>query len=284
MTQDTAAADRPSMRLSEPAMLPTSVGSLRVRDMGPGAGAGGTPLLLVHGLGGDIGLWAFNQAALAARRRVVAFDLPGHAGSTKDIGDATVPTLARAIDAVVDTLDLGPVHLVGLSFGGALALDFARRRPEGLRSLTLVSACGLGSEVDTSFLRDYLAAPDAPSLAGVLRRLSHEPLPWDERMLASAMAAREIPGYRQAVSRIIDTCFPGNRQIYVDRALLGEIAVPTQLVWGAEDGIVPAAHARCLPAGMPVHILAEVGHVPNMEAPARFNALLGDFLDSADPA
>lgn len=280
MTQDTAAADRPSVRPAEPVTLATPVGSLRVRDMG----RGGVPLLLVHGLGGDLGLWAFNQPALAARRRTVAFDLPGHAGSTKDIGDATVPTLARAVDAVVDALDLGPVHLVGLSFGGALALDFARRRPGGMRSLTLVSACGLGPEVDTSFLRDYLAAPDMPHLAAVLRRLSHEPLPWDERMLASAMAAREIPGYRSAVSRIIDTCFPGGRQIYTDRALLGDIAVPAQLVWGAEDGIVPAAHARCMPAGMPVHVLPGVGHVPNMEVPARFNALLSDFLDAAERA
>ena len=259
-------------------MLSTTAGSLRVRDMGQG----GVPLLLVHGLGGDLGLWAFNQPALAARRRVVSFDLPGHAGSTKDVGDATVATLARSIDAVIAALDLGPVHLVGLSFGGALALDFARRRPDGLRSLTLVSACGLGPEVDTSFLRDYLSAPDVPSLAAVLRRLSHQPLPWDERTLAAAMAAREIPGYRAAVLRIIETCFPGSRQIFTDRALLGEIAVPVQLVWGAEDGIVPAAHTRCLPAGMPVHVLPDVGHVPNMEAPARFNALLGDFLDAAD--
>ncbi|MGE4221436.1 MAG: alpha/beta fold hydrolase, partial [Alphaproteobacteria bacterium] len=90
MTQDTDAGDRGTRRPAEPVMLPTAVGSLRVRD----TGQGGVPVLLVHGLGGDLGLWAFNQPALSQRRRAVSFDLPGHAGSTKDIGDATVPTLA----------------------------------------------------------------------------------------------------------------------------------------------------------------------------------------------
>ena len=114
---------------------------LRVLDIGSGEAV---PLVLVHGFGADLNAWMFNQPALAERRRVVAFDLPGHGGAEKRVGAGDIDMFAAAVADVLAALGLDRAHLVGHSMGGAIAIAVARRRPERVASLTLLSAAGLG--------------------------------------------------------------------------------------------------------------------------------------------
>ena len=112
-------------------------------------GEGGTPLLLVHGFGGDLNNWLFNHEALAAGRRVIALDLPGHGESTKALQRGDLDELSDVLLALLDHLEIPVAHLVGHSMGGAVSLNTARLAPDRVRSLTLIGSAGCGPSCTT---------------------------------------------------------------------------------------------------------------------------------------
>lgn len=112
---------------------------LRYLDLGEG----GTPLVLVHGFGGDLNNWLFNQPALAAERRVIALDLPGHGESGKTLRSGEAAELSEAVLGLLDHLQLDRVHLAGHSMGGLVALTVAEQAPARVVSLTLIASAGL---------------------------------------------------------------------------------------------------------------------------------------------
>src|SRR5262249_8164168 len=126
---------------------------LRYLELGEGDGI---PVLLVHGFGADLNTWMFSHPALAARRRVVALDLPGHGGSAKDIGAGDPDSLTDAVEGAMGALGIARVHLVGHSMGGAIAALAALRRPERVATLTLIASAGLGSEINSSFIDGFV--------------------------------------------------------------------------------------------------------------------------------
>ncbi|HEY0835864.1 MAG TPA: alpha/beta fold hydrolase, partial [Azospirillum sp.] len=116
-------------------------------------GQGGVPVLLLHGFAGDLLTWQFNFTVLAAHRRAVAIDLPGHGESTPDVGSGRVEEFAPWIERLLDALRLPLVHVVGHSMGGYVALCLARRAPERVASLSLVAPAGVGPRFDAAYLR-----------------------------------------------------------------------------------------------------------------------------------
>src|SRR6516165_2784391 len=113
---------------------------LRYLELGEG---GGVPVLLLHGFGADLNTWMFTQPPLAATRRTVALDLPGHGGSAKEVGAGDPEGLTDAVDGALEALGIGRAHLVGHSMGGAIAALVALRQPERVASLTLIASVGL---------------------------------------------------------------------------------------------------------------------------------------------
>ena len=109
---------------------------LRYLDMG----SGGVPVLLLHGFGADLNGWMFTQPVLAQDRRVVALDLPGHGGSGREVGAGDVGALIAVVEAFVGALGLDAMHVVGHSLGGGIGLALAARRPDMVRSLSLIRA------------------------------------------------------------------------------------------------------------------------------------------------
>ena len=85
-------------------------------------------MVLIHGFGGDLNNWLFTQPGLAETHRVIAFDLPGHGGSSKDVGAGDLAALSRIISAFLDVLDIPKAHLVGHSLGGGVALRIGARK------------------------------------------------------------------------------------------------------------------------------------------------------------
>ena len=122
-----------------PRMLDAAGSRLRYLELGSGEGA---PVLLLHGFGADLNTWMFNQPVLAEGRRVLALDLPGHGGSRRDVGAGDGAALSQAVEGFLTALDLGPLHLVGHSMGGAIAVLLAARRPDLVRTLTLIAPAG----------------------------------------------------------------------------------------------------------------------------------------------
>lgn len=236
----------------------------------------GPPLVLVHGLGNDAGVWAQSVPALLKEHRLIVIDLPGHGGSAPAEGSLSVSDELAGLEALLaaQTAALPPPILIGNSLGGWVSLLYAERHPERVSRLVLVDTGGLLYEPKVRFLvrnrdearafTEALLGPRIPPLPGfllddVVEKLQEGPAP---RIFASF-----------------------SRSDFLDGRLAG-IAVPTDLIWGAADQLFPPdlgrRYARELPRAR-FHLLAECGHTPQAECPEEFAARLLWILKEPPP-
>ncbi len=177
--------------------------------MGEGTGA---PLVLIHGFGADLNNWMFNQTALAEDHIVYAVDLPGHGGSTKEVGSGDVAAMTAALADFLDAVAIERAHLVGHSLGAAVALDLALTRPERVASLTLIACAALGPEINKEFIDGFIKAGRRKQLKPVLEMLVHDPALIGREMIDDVLKYKRLDGAAQALERIAAACFPGGRQ------------------------------------------------------------------------
>ncbi|HYD70515.1 alpha/beta fold hydrolase [Azospirillum sp.] len=242
--------------------------------LGDGAGV---PAVLVHGFAGDLTSWQFNMTALSHRRRVIAIDLPGHGVSTPDVAGGDVRAFAPWLVRVLDALGLERVHLVGHSMGGRVALELAIQAPERAASLSLLAPAGIYAGFDLAFLRRLLAVREPQEAEACVARLFARPTPYAAVLARGLVARLTVPGFREPLAAILEASFaappPGPD--------LDRLACPLQLIWGAEDTVIPVPPPECRPALAPFHLLQSVGHLPHLEAASRVNGLLGTFFAQA---
>lgn len=248
---------------------------LRVLDIGQGEGE---PIVLVHGFGADLNAWMFNQPVLAERRRVVAIDLPGHGGSVKQVWAGDAATFAAAVTDALAALGIGRFHLVGHSMGGAIALVLVGQMPERVASLTLLAPAGLGPEVNGAFIDGFVKVRRRREALELLAVLVHDPSLISRAMIDETLRYKRLDGVPEALDTIARAWFPGGRQALDLRPVLAALTVPAQIVWGRDDRIIPVAQAETLAGRMSVHILDEVGHIPQMEKAGEVNRLIARFV------
>lgn len=256
-TAEGAGEGAPTARLVE-----TAQGPINVFEAGTGAGP---PVVLIHGFGGDLNNWMFVQPALAERTRTIALDLPGHGGSTKDVARGDSAELAAALAAVLDALSLETAHLVGHSLGGAVALDLAGRSRERVASLTLISPAGLGPEINMDYVSGFLSAKRRKQMKPVLELLFADPGLVGRDMIEDILRFKRLDGVAEALAAIAAQNFAEGRQAVDHRATLAALDRPAQVIWGAEDRIIPASHAEDLPQAVTVKRLSGAGHMAQME-------------------
>lgn len=266
-----------------PAPQRLDVGGRTVSVLAMGSGRA-VPALLVHGFGGAIDGWRFNQPALADERVVWALDLPGHGESTTDAGDGSVTALSQVVSGTLDALGIGRAHLTGHSLGGALALAMLAAAPERVASLSLIAPCGLGAEIDGGFIEAFLAAERRKAMKQALSRLFADPAAVRRQMVEDMLRQQRMDGGPEARRTIARACFPGGRQRTVLRHTLTGATVPVQVLWGRADSIVPPAHADGLPPAVVVHRVDGAGHMPHVEQAGAVNRRLLDFMRAAEPA
>ncbi len=240
--------------------------------------ADGTPVVFVHGFGGDRLGWMFNQGALAETHTTYAIDLPGHGGSTKDVGDGTVSSLADAVADFLEAAGIERAHLVGHSMGGAVALSLALNRPERVASATLLAPAGLGPEINMVFIEGFITQSRARKLRGVLELLVADPGLITGEMIEEVVRFKRLDGAAAALGRLRDGLFPGGRQQPFTAEDLAALQVPVQAIWGEKDQILPASHAEALPGSVRVVRLADVGHLPHMEQSGAVNDAIRELL------
>lgn len=263
---------------------------LRVRDEpepAPDPGRGPPPLLCVHGAGMSSVVWMELLRRLPPARRVVAPDLPGHGQSESWAATAAdLPTIAGysdAVDAVRTQLGIERLVLVGHSLGGAVALAAALQRPEKVAGLVLVNSAAalpvapelLALLERTLPLQDAAAGPVwADRLPGELAELLFSPAtPKDlrERWQAVLLSAT-----RQTVLGDFLAC-----RSFDVRARLGELNLPTLLVGGTDDLLVPPHALRATAdqiAGARLQLVPDTAHLTHLEKPELFLELLTGFL------
>jgi pyruvate dehydrogenase E2 component (dihydrolipoamide acetyltransferase) len=266
-----AAAEATAQGASEPEIVEAAGWRLNYLRTGEGEGP---PIVLVHGFGGDLNNWMFNQPDLAQGHCVYALDLPGHGRSGKDVGAGGLGVLSDALGAFLDALGIGRAHLCGHSLGGAVVLDLALRRPETAASLTLISPAGLGPEINASYIDGFIAAGRRKEMKAVLALLFAAPGTVSRDMVEEVLKYKRLDGVDAALRRIAGAVFPGGRQGSVLAGRLSELAPPVQVIQGREDRIVPPAQAEGLPAKVAVTTIEGAGHMPQMEAAAEVNRLI----------
>ncbi len=252
-------------------------------SLGEGEGDGeGAPIVLIHGFGGDLNSWLFNQPMLAEGRTVHAIDLPAHGGSDLGSGERSLAALTAAIVGALDALDAPRAHLVGHSLGGAVALQLALEAPGRVLSLTLVAPAGLGPEINMDYIDGFLDAERRPQMKAAIELLFAEGTAIRRQMVNDLLQSKRLDGVPEALRAIADACFPGGRQADDLRGGLGGLAIPAQTVWGAADRIIPLAHAEALPDAIGTHIIERAGHMPHMEQAAQVNGLIQSLVRAAE--
>ncbi len=250
----------------------------------------GAPVIFVHGLGGCWQNWLENIPHFARSHRVIAPDLPGFGESPMPGWEVTMEAYGQLLNSFLEELETGPATLVGNSMGGFICAELTVKEPATVRKLVLVSAAGI------SHARAYRAP--AETFGRMARAAAPLALRHHERALRR-------PGLRHRVFRslfykpnelppelILEITHPGINSpglVAAIRALpgydildhLGDIEIPTLIVWGQNDYVVPPddafEYARLIPHAE-LEIFERCGHLPQAEHPLRFNRLLDRFL------
>jgi pimeloyl-ACP methyl ester carboxylesterase len=246
------------------------------------AGAGPTVILL-HGLGGDGTNWALNTPVLAKNFHVFVPDQIGFGESPKPLINYRVATLVDFLDGFCKKLAITKATLVGNSLGGWTAIAFTLEHPDKVERLVLVDSAGYSlSRTGVPASRETLMALDPTTVAGTkifMQTILANKAMVTDAFAESAFAAhlRKNDGY--TIDRFIDSIL---RNEDVVDGKLGAIKVPTLVVWGREDGLIPLAAgdlmAKEIPGAAAV-ILDHCGHVPQLECALPFNATLLKFLN-----
>jgi pimeloyl-ACP methyl ester carboxylesterase len=264
------------------------------------AGAG-PPIVLVHGIGDSSATWKPVLPALAKRHLVIAPDLLGHGSSDKPRADYSVAAYANGVRDLLGVLGVERATLVGHSLGGGVAMQFAYQFPERTERLVLVGSGGAGPDV-TPVLR-IMTLPGAAALLLLLRmptarlqvggavqllRLLGTGLGQDApdllRMVDALPDATARAAFIRTLRAVVD--WRGQVVTMLDRCYLTR-GMPTLLVWGSRDAVVPVAHAYRAHEAMPgsrLEVFEGAGHFPFHTDPPRFVTILEDFLATTEPA
>jgi pimeloyl-ACP methyl ester carboxylesterase len=258
-------------------------------------------VVLIHGMAGSSATWREVIPTLAERYRVVAPDMLGHGRSAKPAGDYSLGAHASIVRDLLAYLGIDRATIVGQSLGGGVTMQFAYQFPEVCERLVLVSSGGLGREVN--WILRLLSLPGAEFLlpvavpgfvrdqgnafSGWLHRHGIRPPRVAEMWQAYASLAdgESRQAFLRTLRSVVDA---GGQTVSARDRLYLTAAIPTLIVWGDDDPIIPVSHgieAHELMPGSRLEIFEGVGHFPQVEVPEQLCEVLIDFLASvADDA
>jgi pimeloyl-ACP methyl ester carboxylesterase len=261
----------------------------------------GPALLLLHGIGDSSRCWSPLMPRLARDYTVIAPDLLGHGASDKPRADYSVAAYANGMRDLISLLDLERVTVVGHSLGGGVAMQFAYQFPERTERLVLVSSGGVSREINPALRA--LSLPGAglalQSLGLPFVRHSLEIGAWlvehsgtglggDARDLVRILESFPDKTARAAFARTLRGAVDWRGQVItmLDRCYLAA-GLPTLIIWGTRDLVVPLRHGRLVHEAMPgsrLEVLQGAGHFPQHSDPDRFLRVLRHFLRTTEPA
>jgi pimeloyl-ACP methyl ester carboxylesterase len=261
----------------------------------------GPVVLLIHGMAGSSTTWKQAMPALSRDFTVLAPDLLGHGHSDKPLDDYSLGAFATTLRDLLVALGHEHCTVVGQSLGGGIAMQFAYQYPERCERIALVGSGGLGREVNPilrfltlpgaeTVLKLACAAPIRGAIegaGGLAARVGLHPVPVVAELWRSYVSLADDPT-RKAFLRTLRAVIDRSGQAVSAANRLHLVSdIPTLIVWGDADPIIPLDHAHAAHAAMPgsrLEIFEGVGHYPHCEDPERFVALLTEFIEETVPA
>jgi pimeloyl-ACP methyl ester carboxylesterase len=280
--------------------LPLQHVSIHGHSVGFRRGGSGEKILLIHGLAGSSKTWDEVIPLLTPHADVIAIDLLGHGESAKPTGDYSLGAFASGLRDFLSILGVDSVTIVGHSFGGGVAMQLAYQHPHLVDRLVLVGSGGLGREV--SWLLRLLTLPGAEYVMPFAfpkpivdratdvgrqlgrRNIRNRKLAEMWRAYSSLAGATNRKAFVRTMRGVIE---PSGQTVNASDRLYLAAHVPTMIVWGDQDGIIPVAHAHAAHELIPtsrLEILEGIGHFPHAEQPEIFADLLIDFLETTAAA
>jgi pimeloyl-ACP methyl ester carboxylesterase len=263
----------------------------------------GPVILLIHGIGDNSTTWTTVQAKLAQRFTVIAVDLLGHGQSDKPRADYSTAAYANGMRDLLSVLDIERATVVGHSLGGGVAMQFAYQFPQLVERLVLVGAGGVTKDVNVALRlaslpmgSEALALLRLPLVLPALQIFGRaaglvlgstavgRDLPDVLRILADLPEPMASSAFTRTLRAVVD--WRGQSVTMLDRCYLTQ-SVPVQIVWGAEDVVVPVSHARMAHAAMPgsrLEVFEHSGHFPFHDDPDRFIEVVERFIDTTEAA
>jgi pimeloyl-ACP methyl ester carboxylesterase len=265
------------------------------------AGGEGPVLVLVHGIASNSGAWRDVLPWLAQHFTVVAPDLLGHGQSAKPRGDYSLGAYASGVRDLMIALGHERATFVGHSLGGGVAMQLAYQFPERCERLVLVSSGGLGREVHLSlraaalpgseYVLPLLAAPPVvragAAIGSFFGRLGLRPGPDLAEFARGYGSLGDIETRQAFIQTLRAVIEPGGQRVSARDRLYLAAEVPTLIIWGSRDRVIPAAHGRRAHAEMPGSYFLEIpeaGHFPQLDRPRELVEAIVKFVDSTEPA
>ena len=261
----------------------------------------GSPIVLIHGVTGACDQWAPVLPHLSGRYSVLAPDLLGHGESAKPRGDYSLGAYASGVRDLIVGLGHDRVTVVGHSLGGGIAMQFAYQFPERCERLVLVSSGGLGPEVHPLLRAATLPGSElvlpliagarvravGTKVAGLLDRVGLQAGPDVAEMVRGYGSLADGDSRRAFIHTLRSVIDPMGQRVNATDRLYLAADMPSLIVWGRRDPVIPVRHAGVAERGMPgsrLEIFERSGHFPQLDDPLRFAELLTDFIESTDGA
>lgn len=240
------------------------------------------PLVLLHGFGCGAFVWKKVMAGLGPALPVIAYDMPGHAGSLTADGVGGAGKMAKAIRNDLDLRGVTAFHVAGHSLGGATAALLALREQKRVLSATLLAPGGFGPAINHRLLAHYARAETHLDLIWALEGMSGFNATIDDDLVDAMLAIRHLDGAQQALERVFEAITfvaPSGERLQGELPLdaLAALPMPIRVVWGGEDCVLPSWQADRLPKNIARTRIANAGHMLIDERPEAVAEILREM-------
>ena len=252
----------------------------------------GSPVILIHGLGASAEIWQKNVDTLAECHRVYVPDMVGFGRSDKQNIEFTLSSAARFINNFMNAMNIERASLVGNSLGGGIAVQCALQFPHKVERLALVDSAGFGRKVifplrliSLPFIGELLTRPSRKGMYLYFKPAVYDPTLLTEDFIDLYYELHSLPGAQKSLLGALRS-ISNIRGVRTEvlrplMARLHTITVPTLIVWGKQDKVLPVKHAYVANEKIfnsKVQIFDPCGHMPQFEKPEEFNRIVLEFL------
>ncbi len=252
----------------------------------------GTEVLLVHGLGGFAENWMFNIEALAKHFQVYVLDMVGFGKSDKPKTSYIIDDFVQFINEFMEKKKIEKTNLIGHSLGGGIILQFALKFPKKVNKLIIVSSAGLGKEVSIIFkmaslpiIGELVTRPSRKGTAKFYKEVVYDKTILTDDLIEEGYQMSSLPGAQRSFLKtnraFINFFGCKSKVINPIKINLHKIVVPTLIIWGRQDQILPVSHASTAEKSIPnatLQIFEKCGHIPMIECIEDFNSMVVKFL------